>query len=387
MGISYSPRVSTSGVIFSLDSANMKSYSLNVFPQPLDSHTWFGPGGGYQMTLSRDSSVTDSPVGGVPLKIVTSGSSAYTGTYNSSTWNLAPAAIGQTWTFSFWVKGATSHTASLMIFEANSSGNYTALGQTFYSVTTGWTRVSGSYTMTQGTTAFVQVRIDNYNTGVTMWVDGLQLERGSAATNFSPFYNQNGNAWNDLTLRGNDGTLTNGPSYNSSNRGSILFDGIDDRIVITSREFNFSSGGTLESWIKLNAINRNQGFFGFNSSSYVNFWMPGSTNQMRWEVIGTTASSYSVIYSTTVFTTGVWYHVVGTFDGANMTIYVNGSQEATQVMTNQPTTYTATTYIGDYNAGGYPSSSNISSVRLYNRPLSAAEIRQNYQALRGRYGL
>jgi predicted transcriptional regulator len=94
-----------------------------------------------------------------------------------------------------------------------------------------------------------------------------------------------------------------------------------------------------------------------------------------------------VIYSTTVFTTGVWYHVVGTFDGANMTIYVNGSQEATQVMTNQPTTYTATTYIGDYNAGGYPSSSNISSVRLYNRPLSAAEIRQNYQALRGRYGL
>ena len=111
MSIHSRPPIINSNLLACFDAANIKSYSANVFPQPTDAFAWASPGGGYQMTLTRDSSVTDSPAGGIPLKIVTSGSSAYTGTYNSSTWNLAPAASGQTWTFSFWVKGATAHTA------------------------------------------------------------------------------------------------------------------------------------------------------------------------------------------------------------------------------------------------------------------------------------
>jgi hypothetical protein len=112
-----------------------------------------------------------------------------------------------------------------------------------------------------------------------------------------------------------------------------------------------------------------------------------NTNNMRWEVIGTTGSAYSTINATTVSTTGVWYHFLGTFDGSTTKIYVNGNLETSQNMTNQPTgSHTAPIQIGRYDAS-YPASARISNVKFYNRALSAAEVQQNFNALRGRHGL
>lgn len=213
--------------------------------------------------------------------------------------------------------------------------------------------------------------------------DGLVLYVDAANTKSYP---GSGTTWSDLSGQNRNGSLVNGATFNSANNGSMLFDGINDRIEVPSSTYTFT-GGTLEAWIKLNAINRDQGFVGINSGGYVNFWMPGNANQMRWEVIGTTANPYTVIYTTTVFTTGIWYCVTGTFNGTSTTVFVNGVQESTQSMTNQPTSITTVAYIGDYNAGGYPSSSNISIVKLYNRPLSNSEILRNFQATRGRFGI
>lgn len=182
-------------------------------------------------------------------------------------------------------------------------------------------------------------------------------------------------------------SMINGVAYTSGTSGYWTMDGVDDYIGGNSLTTTLA-GGTMEIWTNITAINRNQGFFALNSGvGYLNFWMP-STNNMRWEVIGTTGSSYATINATTISTTNTWYHFVGTFNGSNnTTIYVNGVAETSQTMTNQPSgSYTAPIEVGRY-GGSFPSASKISIARFYNRALSASEVLQNFNATRGRYGL
>lgn len=200
-------------------------------------------------------------------------------------------------------------------------------------------------------------------------------------------YAGSGTTWSDLSGNGRTGTLANGPTYNSSNGGSIVFDGSNDYVSIGSSTYTLTTGVSMEMWVYLTARDRNQGFMSLNSgTSYINFWMP-SSNTMRWEVIGTSASSYSTINSTTTFALNTWYHVVGTANLTNTYIYINGALETSQSMSNQPTSITATGYVGDYGAVSYPSASRIAMAKVYTRPLTAAEVAQNFNALRRRFGV
>jgi len=181
-------------------------------------------------------------------------------------------------------------------------------------------------------------------------------------------------------------SMINGTAYTSGTSGYWTMDGVDDYIGGSNLTTTLA-GGTMEIWTYITAINRQQGFFALNSGvGYLNFWMP-STNIMRWEVIGTTGSGYSTINATTTSVVNTWYHFVGTFNGTTTTIYVNGTVETSQTMANQPTgAYTAPIQVGRYDAS-YPSASRISVARFYNRALSASEVSQNYNAVRGRYGV
>jgi len=221
--------------------------------------------------------------------------------------------------------------------------------------------------------------------GPRIVTDGLVLHL-DAANNRS--YVSGSNTWNDLSGNGNNGTLIQGASFNTSNNGSIIFDGTNDAVTLASKTYSFN-GGTLEIWTKLTSKNRQQGFVGINAPpKYLNFWM-NTNNTMRWEVIGDTALTYSPISSTTIFSTGVWYHATGTFTGALNSLYINGVLEtsSTTGAANVPTSITTTAYIGDYGATAYPLAGNIAVVKLYNRALSRSEIFQNYNATKGRFGL
>jgi hypothetical protein len=375
MGISYNPRIVTDGLVLALDGANLKSYSQNVFPYPLDGYSWGTSG--YQMTVSRDTS-TSSPVGNSPLKLVTSGTSAYTNTYNSLPFTLSPAAQGQTWTFSFWVKGSSSFSASMLIFESNSSGNYTAYGQPYYSVTTEWTRVSGSYTMTQATTAGVQVRIDCYVNGVTLWVDGFQLEKASSASSFNSISNTNGTTWRDLIGNGNTGTLTNGPTYSSANNGSIVFDGVDDRIECGTFSVPYL---TVSTWVYKTSSATNQGICRKETG-----WAVSQYNGTLQVAPGTSWTFYDTGYTIPLNT---WVNIVYTYSGTgttgSQTVYINGSSIYSTTAGSGPITANSNAVRVGFDDNNWFWGGRISNTQIYNRALSASEIQQNYNALKGRY--
>jgi hypothetical protein len=174
-----------------------------------------------------------------------------------------------------------------------------------------------------------------------------------------------------------------------SSDGTFSFNGSTSQIYSTSAfATNFANGGTLEMVFQSTDINsRAQGFMQYNTGSgYLNFYSSGS-GKMRWEVIGSTGTTYQGGFNNnTTLANNTWYHVVGTFNSSGLcSIYINGLLDGTQQQTNYPNgAWSATITIGQY--AGY-ASGKIPVARVYNTCLTAGQVRANFQAIRGRYGI
>lgn len=167
-------------------------YSQNIFPSPTNIFNWCSTAGTNNCTFLADTSIAGAVSGSVPLKMTVTGSDPHIGTYNSRQWTLDVAEIGDTFTVSCYVRGSLGgYTGQLYIFGVDDSGNYTSTNDFSagsFNITTSWTRVSFTYTMTGTATRGIQIRLDgpdNY-IGSHVWFDGLQLEQGNIATTFTP---------------------------------------------------------------------------------------------------------------------------------------------------------------------------------------------------------
>ena len=202
-------------------------------------------------------------------------------------------------------------------------------------------------------------------------------------------YSGSGNTWFDLSTSKNNGTLVNSPTYSSSNNGTIIFNGSNTYInvaLVTSSANNVC----LSAWF--NSYNVNQAGQGIihNGSDAAGTGYGFFINNES-----TTSGTIKILYSGVVWietsfqtVSNTWYQ--GTMnilsDGSNQ-FYINGKLvfTGTSNVIHAPTLYTN---IGrnDYAAARY-FNGNISNAMIYNRVLSSSEIQQNFNALRGRYGI
>jgi hypothetical protein len=157
-------------------------FTNNVHPNSTDIVAWSGTTGHTACTVSRDSIA--SPFSNTPLRMAVTGNDPHLSTYNSSTWNLAAAANGQTWQVRVFCKASTSTTAQIFMFGAQSNGVWSGqsgtIGADGYNVTTSWQELIFQYTFANAGVAFVQCRLDGPDTGgsgQTLWFDGLQVRR------------------------------------------------------------------------------------------------------------------------------------------------------------------------------------------------------------------
>ena len=220
-------------------------------------------------------------------------------------------------------------------------------------------------------------------------------------------YPGSGTTWTDLSGNGNTGTLTNGPTYSSSNGGSIVFDGVDDYIELgaNSNIQSIGSYATIECWFKSSALGTSTYSlmvgWGQGSAYYSNFGIGNWGSFSNQESIYLGYNSFTVCYATegsTKYHDGNWHHAVATIGPNRHKIYVDGvekiltfgdvadSYSVTNIFGFSPTTTLQVgrrPYIGG--TGYFPGS--IPTVRIYNRALTASEIQQNFNALRGRFGV
>lgn len=202
-------------------------------------------------------------------------------------------------------------------------------------------------------------------------------------------YPGSGTLWTDASSTGgNDGTLVNGPVYSSANGGLLDFDGVDDYISSTSTSTtNLTGTMTCECWFKLDAT----------ASDWVRVFGKGDSTNRTYGLWYNTGSSYFLyqrygtasvdVLVTRTVSTGVWYQMVGVSNGTSQTLYINGESVGTG------TSGSATFYSSSegYRVGGATfhtyHNGPISIVRLYNVALTADQVLQNFNAMRGRYGV
>jgi len=229
--------------------------------------------------------------------------------------------------------------------------------------------------------------------------DGLVLDLDAAKRDSYP---GNGIVWTDVSGFQNIGTLTNGPTFDSNNGGSILFDGVDDEVLVGNDRYTMVSAMTWDIWVKrisdgnvFNMMMSNfmpyMAFRGTNSGSDINKF-----NVAYRTVTGVTTTQRNLLTTGATFSNNIWYNFTYSllYDLQNQLatakIYVNGVFN-TSSSNNSDSVYQPSVgsrlRLGNYTSNQFPFPGNISNFKIYHKILSDSEVLQNYNALKGRYGL
>lgn len=209
-------------------------------------------------------------------------------------------------------------------------------------------------------------------------------------------YPGSGTTWTDLISRTTVGTLTNGPTFDSANKGSILMDGVDQWVSLPSGlEGLYIDNSSMEIWIKQTS-DKNTEYFKAGTPN-----IDGVDECALWYVSGTTTlrfihfvdpyGSRSFVETTHSINMAdsTWHQIVGTFSGnttsGTSSLYLDGELvSSSSSIGNSSTMGAAGLSLGN---SSYAFGGNFSIAKLYNKTLSAAEVRQNFNALRGRFGV
>jgi hypothetical protein len=231
----------------------------------------------------------------------------------------------------------------------------------------------------------------------------LNLDAG-----FTPSYSQSGVTWYDLSSSVNNCTLVNGPTYSTSQGGGIKFDATDDYTTIPDSSSIDLTTLTVSLWF-------NRGDILSFTGDQQNFFVKGNTNvaggdqlcpqvslygatgggQYAWSAGALGGGGGSIIPPSQVLFANQWYNLVFTHVSTNAPIpYLNGVKQTNWTVTGAsnplvPNTWRAT-ISGDVERPLNKTATFngiMSIVQLYNRALSETEVLQNWNALKGRFGL
>jgi hypothetical protein len=196
-------------------------------------------------------------------------------------------------------------------------------------------------------------------------------------------YPGSGTVWADRSGNGNNGTLTNGPTFSGANGGSLAFDGTNDYVETNYTAGNISSQ-TISCWINKTNL----------QNSYI---LAKSTLYYGLEIYPTViyANISDNQYGQVSYNTNGWQNIVFTYDGNQtgnsnrLKIYFNGNIQTLTFNGTIP----SSTNVSDVMQIGRRwwstafSQGGVAQVSIYNRALTPQEITQNFNATRGRFGI
>jgi hypothetical protein len=231
--------------------------------------------------------------------------------------------------------------------------------------------------------------------GLVLWLDAANRKS----------YPGSGNTWLDLSGNNYFSTLTNGPTYDSSNSGVLNF-GNDStkRFFYTTGQLGIPDNSVARpmsfgGWVNLNTqISSGEPFSSYYpftkgvAEGSFSYYMTINAGPPIYLQVGRYGSIVGrndfVIYNVTL-AVGTWYYLFTTYDGSVIKLYINsllvGQVNSTFTSTGVAA-YSDTFGNGEgSNIGARNTKYKIGNVSFYNRALSAQEVRQNYDALKSRY--
>lgn len=215
--------------------------------------------------------------------------------------------------------------------------------------------------------------------------DGLVLNLDAAKRDSYP---GSGTVWRDIAGGVITGSLINGPTFSSANGGSIVFDGVDDSVNCGNILFNNVNATTISVWVNIQSFNNgntiiSKGAQGEGSNTTFAAWIinPSSVRNRFYNSTGE-----SGIVNTVALSQNIWYNIIWTYNGSTISVYTNGIVGETVSLLGPLKTNTNPINIAS-SIFGNNVNMTCSAVQIYNRALSTTEVTQNYNAVKGRYGL
>ena len=196
-------------------------------------------------------------------------------------------------------------------------------------------------------------------------------------------YAGSGTTWFDTSGNSYNGTLTNGPTYSTTNGGIINFDGTDDYSVSTVTSITNSS--TVGIWIKSSnyAAKIPLSIASTNYGSGPNIFFSG--NYINWN----TGDGAGNPFTNSSYPDSNWHYIVVTNDSStNAKLYIDGVLIGTAGYRSTLSSASNNFWLGRFSGdNNYTINASIGAAQLYNRVLTAAEVLQNYNATKARFGL
>lgn len=205
-------------------------------------------------------------------------------------------------------------------------------------------------------------------------------------------YSGSGTSW--INLIGQAGCTNASPTYSANtNSGAFTYDGVDDHTVLPASLIPTGAQITVSLWQKISNVNQRSSFY--MNAAAPNYYrvfqahIPWSDNQVYWDA-GAGTGGYDRIngFTTSEQRTG-WHNWVFTKNATEgtMKIYFDGALWLSGTGKNANIGTTSFAYLGGAWWDGFWFSGDIGHFSIYNREINSQEASQNFNALRGRFGL
>ena len=380
MATSYSPKIITDGLVLCLDVGDKKSLlappTTNLANNSNDTINW-----------------TTSPLGGTSRTQSTVDADSYhyrfvLGSTMNMRFNFDHTNLtnGETYIVSYKYKitsgSGTFHVTDFCDISVNANRVTTDIGDGWY------------YETAYGTRLYYDETYDFFDfyasAAMTVDIKEMQVEHTSASSPLATPFVSYQRKWEDRA-GSNDGTpenMSDQSNFSSEGRGSLIFDGTDDFISIPT--YTFGNGSwTLNMWVNVSAFANYNLMSNSSSGPVANvFGAHGSNPKIFYMNYD---GAWKDHYGNLTLTTNNWYMLTWVnYEGASasagtMKMYVNGIADSSAFNSY-------TTNGGPCNAigkrwSGTPFNGNISGVSINTKSLSDAEVLQNYNATKGRFGV
>lgn len=421
MSLGHGSNAIRSGLVLHLDAANVKSfqnYNIATYSQNFDNAVWNKSPGLISATgvLAPDNTLTAFTVTDDLTDAYENFNRSFTVPNDSSTYNI-----------SIFVKKTTGGISSRTGFNVNLTGGTTVNTQPRFNADTGVLVASNnmvvtsennsywriSFTITNNSTGNTNLSIQYYPatgpynssdlitaTGShTVW--GFQLSLGVTRLSYRQNILDSTTIWKDLSQNTLDATLVNAPIFSENNKGYITFNGTNQSasfISSASIQFLGTLPYSLNAWVYLNSlpgVNTYSGVFNrestFNStrdgySCWINTESGSTTMRIGTERFGGGSQTGIAVTYNTSDLLNKWINISTTYNSSTIALYFNGVLAGSTTSAASISNTTKNLEIGTRNGGAFfPGNIALSSV--YNVALTAAEVRQNFESTRGRYGI
>ena len=440
MGVAYNPKIVTNGLVMALDAANPNK-SAKGFKNLLDLSTWtLGTGSvtGFSQngTTAENQRILDTGPHGVST-VVWDTPSNDVASDGDGGWDGSTISIDKTkmYRFSVWIRrkfigdgyyylgcaaGVLNRSDGVLnnnpyfsastwplavnewmlvvghVWPAGSgtgtnhadSGLWNTSGTKFSGPTSAGDFVWQTSSTTTNLRTYLYYSV-NASTNQQWYQPRIDLVDGTEPT-IAELISGVGSKWYDLTCSNHSNILNSPALYNTS--GYMNFDGIDDAVDCGGNlSIKPTSGITVSTWIKFNGV--------VGNNRILSDWHQAGSGGDRWTFV--TPNSTTVVWYMTSngqieggtngynINLGQWVNLTGTYNQLQQIFYVNGVQYSSISRTGllYAGDGSQTVRVGRQAEAGSTHNGLISNVYMYNRALTAAEIQQNFNATRGRYGI